>query len=74
MKIEKGIPIPPSKTERSELFTILSQLEIGDSVLVEGDIQNRTRAKAVAMNLRHRSEKDFITRRVKNGLRIWRTL
>ena len=80
-KIEKEIKVPAIEqshepTMPSAVALTLVNLTKGDSFLVKGELEEMKASKVVySANKRERvrkSGKEFLTRRVKNGLRIWR--
>jgi len=73
IEIEKGVPIPPSSTARSEFFDVMFKMDVGDSILIRGDRAKQNKAKAMTGNFKARYRREFTTRRVAEGLRIWRT-
>ena len=80
-KIEKNIPIPRSLGggRTSEYFYPLEKMQVGDSFLIHLEkYTNKERAKIasrVAMwQKRNATDKKFATRRVDEGVRVWRTM
>jgi len=65
IKIEKNIPIPSHGNEKNT--APFEKMEVGDSVLVE----HRGEASRI-YNLMKRNKKKALTRRVENGIRVWR--
>ena len=64
-KIEKNIPIPP---RRDCAASVIDKMEIGDSVLCK----NQTEATAIRMTAT-RHNRRISQRKVKGGIRVWRT-
>lgn len=68
-QIEKSIPIPPAAGRTSQYPYAL--MEVGDSFFVP-----RTKEKSVGVSTSHARNKfpgrKFATRRVDNGVRVWR--
>jgi hypothetical protein len=60
LKVEKGIPIPPTMTE------VVRSMEIGDSVFVPTD------QRATFAVLGTRSGHKLVSRKVEGGHRFWR--
>lgn len=70
-KIEPGIPIPRKTGARSSLALHLERMDVDDSILVPHT--RARRAIAVARGVRARLGRTFITRKLPEGVRIWRT-
>jgi len=70
MQIEKNVPLPPSKGRNPSKWAVLAELEIGDSVLVEGEldsIRGSTYARAA------RLDRKFTVRKIApRQARVWR--
>lgn len=66
MKIESSVPIPLKPSE------VLGRMEIGDSILDEGQNSETSKLFAVARKQPKRAGKKFTARAVSGGLRIWR--
>lgn len=67
LTIEKGIPIPQSRSNFTDQFNILDELDIGDSILFPLNEWKRARNQAYI-----RKPKAFTFRKVKGGYRCWR--
>ena len=69
VQIDKNVPIPGlhSKSEHSDA---VGRLEIGDSVLFEGDLT--TQGVRAMVRCHHSSNKKFAIRTVEGGVRCWR--
>ncbi len=71
--IEKGIPFPVAFNKRAEHDYPLLEMDIGDSFLLSRDgwanYRERTKIMAIAKGLR---PKRFATRKVSDGVRVWR--
>jgi uncharacterized protein (DUF2249 family) len=68
-KKETHVPLPVRNQHQSE-HSVLYNLSIGESVLVPGENAPRTRS-ALAHHARTHGKR-FLTRTVKEGLRVWR--
>jgi len=70
MQIEKNIPIPVTRGSRSKTWAVLGEMEIGDSVVVEGEldaVRGSTYARASRLG------RKFTVRKVADRqARIWR--
>ena len=73
--IEKGIPLPPRRTEPSSCGSLLASMEPGDSFIVpleEGMKMQKYKAYINALNWAKRSGGKITARFTPEGLRIWR--
>jgi len=75
-RIEKHIPAPPQPTER-ESYPFIPLMEVGDSILVEGDGASSDKCKAYNAAIQHgRYHGKRFTGRKDPGkpgyIRIWR--
>lgn len=71
--IEKKVPIPVFYDRGAPPKYPFRQMEIGDSFVVEGSDQERTRAQHAAHTFaQNHSKFKFTTRSFINGMRIWR--
>ena len=70
MRIQKNIPIPPkgSHVVRRSKYERLSKAEVGDSILVK----NTGKATYVYKLMKEKGG-GVTSRKVENGIRIWRT-
>jgi len=67
--VEKNIPIPPTR-KKGKWKEVVSIMEIGDSVLVK----NRLQACCLITSARsHHPDMKFTTRKIDEGIRVWRT-
>lgn len=66
IKIDKGIPIPPSNTGSRYPF---AHMEVGDSFFAE---TRQSKMTAAARNWGVRLKRKFVTRKESNGTRVWR--
>jgi hypothetical protein len=67
--VESGIPIPDENVRKNFM---LSQMEVGDSILIP--IEDRSSAASSASKIKARTGKEFTTRRVDTDhARVWRT-
>jgi hypothetical protein len=75
MKVEKGIPLPPRNNARDGNGKYpFARMEVGDSFFIEADEQTAQRIQNRACNAyRYYRPKEFATRRIEGGIRIWRT-
>lgn len=77
-QIEKQIAIPLKYKKGREAFFPLGQMEIGDSFLILPNTKTPTGKDArialtqFASSYSKKTGKKFTTRKVENGLRIWR--
>lgn len=72
-KIEKGIPIPYGKSDNGERRTAAEKLEVGESFLIPGTTEEIFRtARNLAYNVRYKTGRKFRTRKLADGIRIWR--
>ena len=79
IEIEKGIPIPAALNVTKEPWDIM---EIGDSILIpfvdnptEEEIRviwQNARSRAKRHNMGPKGAKQFVSRRMPNGIRYWR--
>jgi len=75
MQIEKDIPAPESissKAKHSGDRHRFSELQVGDSIFLEGE-STQGKTCMSARQAARRSGKVFVTRNVEGGARIWRT-
>lgn len=70
MQIEKGIPIPTKQYTRN-CWTFLNDMEVGDSVLL--DLKSYGSARQSVHIYARVNQKEFIVRKLPEGVRIWRT-
>ena len=79
-KIEKGIPIPQANIKKHESGKRRegkkckypwAEMEVGDSFFAEGTGPT-IYAAAKGWCLRHELPFDFLTKKVENGMRVWR--
>jgi hypothetical protein len=68
MKIDKNIAMPPSISRQNYPF---DQMEVGDSFVVSDEAKFAS-ARVSAYNRSYLKGDKFTTRRVLEGLRIWR--
>lgn len=73
-QIEKGIPVPPRNQWTTYPF---AKMEVGDSALMppkDGEIQMklRERVSAAITWTKRGNTKNFCTRAVDGGIRVWR--
>jgi hypothetical protein len=68
--IEKGIPIP-TNGKNGSVTELLRTLEVGDSILLAGRLI--TAAQPLIRNAAKKSEREYTSRTVEGGVRIWRT-
>ena len=82
LKIEKGIKVPPVALNRepsypSAVAITLLALEKRDSFLVKGELEALKAAKVLSGTTKRErargGSREFTSRKVRNGLRIWRT-
>ena len=72
MQIEKGIPMPFGK--RGKLKNIAEKMEVGDSVLCDGDGYKSAKAHAASLiGALNRLGAKGISRPEQAGVRVWRT-
>jgi len=72
MNLDKNIPIP----NKMKIKYPLAEMEIGDSFLIESTDKkkkNSIQSNIKSLSYRYRP-KEFTTRNVPEGIRIWRTL
>jgi uncharacterized protein (DUF2249 family) len=70
-RIERGIPMPKSPGA-SAILTALDKLEIGESILVHDMAPSDVRSRVGYAKIKHR-DRNYATRTVEGGTRIWRT-
>lgn len=73
--IEKDVPIPPKKSGLSPRHDYpIGQLEPGASLFIpcEGDEVKRVRNRLFCETQQFRKTRQFTSRRVRGGIRIWR--
>lgn len=68
MKIQKGIPIPPSTRVKYPF----AEMKVGDSFLIEGEGYPKL-VYAAAYSFGNYHNKSFIVRRAPDCYRCWRT-
>lgn len=66
--IEKNIPLPGLGEQISETF---AKMEIGDSFLL-GSVGTTLRA-TIYRKMKNAAPREFVTRAVDGGVRVWRT-
>lgn len=71
IKIDKNIPIPPSKLGEGGGKYPWSEMEVGDSFLWPSEKQQK-QASALAVATGRRLNKRFATRKTPEGVRVWR--
>lgn len=70
MEFKKDVPIPAIQTVRQVRYAFLDEMEVGDSVSLDLDLDNLR----VFLAKKHKeSEKRFITRKNGKEILIWRT-
>lgn len=69
--VDKGIPIPDR--QRGGGKYPWGTLDVGDSFFVEGDAKRVKALQGAVSNVGRRLGRTFTTRRLDNGVRIWRT-
>ena len=76
VRIEDGIPIPQSKSARgrpdSDFQKTLTAMEVGQSFLVPEDINRSIVSSSLTYNAKKNEGRKYITRKVKEGVRVWR--
>lgn len=80
-KLEKGIKVPPiarnTGTGTSMVVVTLQAMNAGESFLVRGELEGMQAIKKMRDFMTREREKkgkrEFVSRRVKGGTRIWRT-
>jgi hypothetical protein len=68
-KIDKDVPIP--EWGKVKLTYPFNEMDVGDSFVVPKEKGSSMRN--CAFHYSRRWGKEFVTRKVKNGLRVWRT-
>jgi len=69
--IVKAVPIPKRFNERGASVYPFPQMDVGDSVYIDGEAGRL--ARSVAYQYGRRFGKKFSARRSSGGFRIWRT-
>jgi hypothetical protein len=69
MKIDRGIPLPPSRRGRGSSWPF-AELQVTDSFLVTGQPQTQVAARMKYWS--ERLSRRFATRKVDGGIRVWR--
>ena len=75
-KIEKDIPIPPARRSSKRKYPF-NKMQIGESILIEGDRKKLRKASCAAQVYGKRNSKKFISRLLEKdgeffGVRLWR--
>ena len=74
LKIEKGIPVPEKRA--SGKWEILGRMEVGDSIFIpfNGDsaFVVRNRINGAIKPTKTMLDRKFCTRKVGDGIRVWR--
>lgn len=68
MNIETGVPIPPVQSARSELGRLVRKMEVGQSMLCEGEEQ----AQKVRDAMRSARMKASMRKQEDGRYRVWR--
>lgn len=76
IEIERGVPIPDIKRHSRRKYPFY-RMEVGESVLIEGDDNVVRKASSAAMIYGKRNDKKFTSRTIRRegrliGCRIWR--
>jgi len=78
LKIDKNIPIPDVESKGRERILPIREMEIGDSILLECEY-TRIKHASFLNSFRNFSKKSkdcnhykFLSRKVNNGIRVWR--
>lgn len=69
--IEKNIPLPLPRGKGSGIKAGLISMEVGDSVFFEG--WTNARACGSVAGAKKNSDRQYTTRKVDGGVRVWRT-
>lgn len=69
LKIEKGIPIPKLRKPYGEMVLILTDMEVGDSVLLP---QGRADIANLITSARRHTGFKYTQRATPDGQRVWR--
>jgi hypothetical protein len=74
LKIEKNVPLPDGHLGGVRKKYPFTEMAIGDSLFMacSADRQQKTQNSLLGAALRHKPMK-FCTRKVRGGVRIWRT-
>jgi hypothetical protein len=70
-KIEKDIPLSESRSGPRPKYPFAS-MEVGDSFFIPGDRSSRSVSGSVSHWRKSHPKQQFATRKVENGLRVWR--
>ena len=70
-EIDKSIPIPEVRKGSFGIYNF-GDMQVGDSMLVEGDSDKIDSAKSASRGFCKRHGKKFRTMQVDGGVRIWR--
>lgn len=72
LKIERGIPIPPTANAANGHITeLLCALKIGESILLPMYTRS-DQLGSIRANVQARARSRLVTRVVKGGVRVWR--
>lgn len=72
IKIEKDIPIPGAS---NEWISLINQMEVGDSFLIPNHLLQGKNLNGIRSNLHKQAKtlhKKITSRKLKEGLRVWR--
>lgn len=70
-KIENGVPIPARGGERAQVSGTLRQLEVDQSVLFPQDVKIHS-IRPLITYIKQETGRQFISRKVEGGIRVWR--
>lgn len=72
-KIDKRVPVPPARTEGTEVQNTCERLTVGDSFHVRNDDMVAKKVRCVIANLNaRRKPRRWIYRLQDGGVRVWR--
>jgi hypothetical protein len=71
-QVETGIPAPAPGPFKKSKYSVLDELQVGDSVLFHG-VQRSSKLSPIITVRQGKDGKRFIRRKVDGGVRVWRT-
>lgn len=72
-KIDKGIPIPLSRSGGQKTQDLVMLMEVGDSIFVPDVTSSATASSRLGLSWRAaKYQRQFTCRKVEGGVRVWR--
>lgn len=74
LAIEKNVPLPTERSRKNGIAATLRSMQPGNSVFVPGKTRNNISSQCNMQKLRCADGRDYVTRTVEGGVRVWRTV